>query len=93
MSAQHTPFCLPPLDDDLREILGRPNFTCARIASVLRLAGQDIATKAEAEQAAVLYWMLSSYAAHGADWWTHCSDELRATIEARDVAKATGSAS
>jgi hypothetical protein len=92
VSAQHTPFVLPPLDDDLREILGRPNFACAQIAQVLRLTGQEIAPKAEAEQAAVISWVLSQYAAHGADWWLHGREELQATIGAKEAAKAIGGA-
>jgi hypothetical protein len=77
----------PPLDDDLREILGRPNFACGEIASLLRVMGHEIAKKAEAEQAAVIHWMLAKYAAHGGDWWTHCRAELQAVI---DSAKAGG---
>lgn len=82
MSAPNAPTCaIPPLDDSLREILGRPNFACAEIAVLLRAAGQDIATKAEAEQAAVIHWMLTKYAAHGIHWWTHCREELQAVAE------------
>lgn len=80
-AAKHTAFTLPPLNDELQEILGRPGFACARIAEVLRIGGADIASKAEAEQAAVIYWMLSKYGDHGADWWTHCRHELQTTLE------------
>lgn len=75
-------FTLPPLNDDLREILGRPNFACAQIADVLRLGGMDIARKAEAEQAAVIYWMLVKYSEHGASWWTSCRAELHTILDA-----------
>lgn len=75
-------FTLPPLNDDLREILGRPNFRCGQIAAVLRLGGLDIAQKAEAEQAAVIYWMLGKYCMHGADWWLACRNELQAILDA-----------
>lgn len=86
-TATHTPFVLPPLDQHLREILGRPNFACAGIAKVLRASGQVIACKAEAEQAAVIHWMLTKYAAHGADWWTRCREELQSTLDAPKAAQ------
>ena len=59
---------LPEFNDEVKGILGRPNFTCASIAQVLRMKGQKIKTKAEDEQAAVLYWMLSMYMKHGNQW-------------------------
>lgn len=84
-------FALPPLDDELREILGRPNFRCMQIASVLRAAGQQIACKSEDEQAAVLYWMLGKYAAHGPDWWQHAREELAAMAAAAQAGSSNGS--
>lgn len=92
MSAQHTAFTLPPLNDDMREILGRPNFSCARIAEVLRIGGAEIGHKAEAEQAAVIYWMLTKYGAHGADWWPHCRNELQTILEAAQASQEEGGA-
>jgi len=92
MSTQHTTFTLPPLNDDLREILGRPNFACTRIAAVLRIGGADIAGKAEAEQATVIHWMLSKYSTHGADWWTHCRGELQAILESAKASAEEGGA-
>lgn len=60
---------LPPLDDEVRDILGRPCFVVARIAQRLHKLGlYEVKTKAEDEQAVALYWMLSLYAKHGADW-------------------------
>lgn len=59
---------LPPLNDDMRNILGRMCFQCIRIAQVLRLMGHEIEEKAEAEQAAVLHWMLGLYFKHGNEW-------------------------
>ena len=50
-------------------ILGRPNFWCASVVvPILRAQGQDIPKKAEAEQAAAIYWMLSLYEKHGENW-------------------------
>lgn len=49
-------------------ILGRPNFWCAGIANRLRQQGQKIASKAEGEQAAVIFWMLQQYEKHGENW-------------------------
>lgn len=59
---------LPVLDADLIEILGRPSFTCAFLAQVLRNGGRAIKKKAEHEQAAVIHFMLCQYLAHGSKW-------------------------
>ena len=64
-------------DDTVEEILGRPNFTCARIANILRKKGFEIAYKAEAEQARVLYWMLEMYEKHGSNWKTEGENYLK----------------
>jgi hypothetical protein len=69
------------LTDDLREVLGWPNFKCAPIAHLMRAAGADIKHKAEDEQAAVLHWMVRLVLRHGPDWWTVGSDELNAMQE------------
>jgi len=57
----------PELTEDLREILGRPNFTCHFIAKALRVMGHSIAHKSEDEQAAVIHWLLGIYLKHGSD--------------------------
>lgn len=62
---------LPPLDDDLIEILGRPNFACAQLATLLRAGGHVIKNKAEHEQAAVIHFLLGHYLKHGKDWHEH----------------------
>ena len=67
---------LPPMDDDLAEILGRVCFQCISIAQLLRVNGHTIANKAEAEQAAVIYWLLSLYAKHGAEWRKAAGEEM-----------------
>ena len=59
---------IPPLDDEQRWILGRPNFECGSIAVLLRGAGHEIPRKAEAEQAYVIHWALCLYLRHGAKW-------------------------
>jgi len=64
------------LNEQTKEILGRPNFACAGIASSLRAGGQPIPRKAEEEQVAVIYWMLSMYQKHGADWKKEAEKEL-----------------
>lgn len=56
------------MDSEMEWILGRPNFWCAAVASVLRLDGMEIKTKVEAEQAAVIHWMLQLRSAHGDKW-------------------------
>lgn len=68
------------LDDELRQILGRPNFACARIAELLRMAGQQIDFKAEAEQAAVLHWLLNLYLDHGTEWAPKAREYLRSIV-------------
>ena len=72
-------------DAEARDILGRPCFTCGRIAEVLRRMGRTIPPKAEDEQAEVLRWMLGLYAEHGAQWREKGDDELRAALAATEV--------
>lgn len=55
-------------DDEVRWILGRPNFACVPLAMLLRKLGHDIKLKAEDEQAAVLHFMLNLYFKHGNSW-------------------------
>ncbi|MFY9995027.1 MAG: hypothetical protein WAK61_08550 [Leclercia sp.] len=59
---------LPPLNDDLIAILGRPNFTCSHLAELMRKSGDDIRRKSEHEQAAVIHWFLGLYLEHGENW-------------------------
>lgn len=68
---------LPPLDDELVAILGRPNFMCAGIAARMRELGHSIKTRAENEQAAVLHLLLGFYLKHGAvEWADRAGDYL-----------------
>ncbi len=64
-------------DKEVKFILGRPNFTCGSIAQILRNKGEEIATKAEDEQAHVIYWMLTMYEEHGETWKTKAEEYLR----------------
>lgn len=82
-SLAHSAPKLPPLDDELRLILGRPNFMCANIAETLRSSGMKIERKAEHEQAAVIHWMLGFYFSHGDKWAEAAADALKAV--ARDA--------
>jgi len=72
----------PKLTDDLREILGRPNFTCHHIAKALRVMGLTIAPKSDDEQAVVIHWLLGHYLKHGADWRKLAAAELEAASKA-----------
>lgn len=63
----------PPLDDEMRDILGRPCFTLIVMAQLLRGMGHDIKTRAEDEQAASIHWMLDLYMKHGSEWRTEAA--------------------
>ncbi|QBH20637.1 hypothetical protein EYC51_14695 [Alcaligenes faecalis] len=69
---------LPPLNDDLIAILGRPNFLCAQLADTLRSGGQEITKRAENEQAAVIHFLLGHYLADPAQW----AEKANAAIDA-----------
>lgn len=77
---------LPPLNDDLVAILGRPNFTCAHLAELLRKSGEDIRRKSEFEQAAVIHWFLRLYLEHGDKW----ENVAKADIQSRAAAAGIG---
>lgn len=72
------------LTEDLADILGRPCFACSGLASVLRKSGLKIATKAEAEQAAVLHWMLLRFFRHGDEWRVIAHQEMKAMLSPGD---------
>ncbi|MEZ2603135.1 hypothetical protein [Kluyvera intermedia] len=67
---------IPPMDEHLLAILGRPNFLCAGLAECLRVDGYDIPRKSECEQATVIHWMLNLYLKHGANWSNEANNEL-----------------
>lgn len=64
-------------DPEIKWILGQPNFMCAGIASALRKSGMEIERKSEAEQAAVIYWMLEMYEIHKDKWREAASEFLK----------------
>jgi hypothetical protein len=66
-----------PLDEDVRHILGKPNFACGFIAERMRsVMGHTIRHKAEEEQAAVIYFCLGHYLKHGPLWAKYADAEL-----------------
>lgn len=67
---------LPALDDDLIEILGRPNFHCGAVANALRLRGHNIPFKSETEQATVLHFTLNHYLQDPVNWRDRCRNGL-----------------
>lgn len=67
---------LPEIDDELRWILGRPNFACAGLAQCLRRMGHSVAHKAEHEQAAAIHWMLGLYLKHGSAGWRDAAERV-----------------
>lgn len=66
------------LNDDLLDILGRPNFACISIARILKASGWDIPPKAEAEQASVIFFTLKHWIADPANWRANAGAELQA---------------
>ncbi|HHR1139502.1 hypothetical protein ACPUGT_17100 [Klebsiella aerogenes] len=69
---------LPELNDNLIAILGRPNFTCAHLAELLRKSGEDIKRKSEHEQAAIIHWFLGIYLEHGDKWEGIAKSDIQA---------------
>lgn len=57
------------MDDELRDILGTVCFRAIHFAQAARSVGHQIDTKAEAEQAAFIWWKLGHYLNHGAAGW------------------------
>jgi hypothetical protein len=66
-----------PLNDDTRRILGTVCIQCIHLAELLRSDGHAIDRKAEAEQAAVIHWMLNIYLEHGEKWRDVAEQELQ----------------
>lgn len=76
------------LNEETRFILGRPNFACAGTASLLRVLGHEIETKAEEEQAAAIHWMLCLYEKHGSKWKEKANEILKTADKQRIEGKA-----
>lgn len=79
------------LTPELADILGRQCFTFIRLSQMFRMAGHEIPTSAEAEQAFFLYRFLTLWFEHGDGWRDAFNAEAReaarianAVIAARD---------
>jgi hypothetical protein len=83
---------MPPLTDDLVEILGRPSFDCIRIAQALRLGGHEIKSKAEHEQAHAIHYLLNQYFLHGSNWVEKTNIALKDMVADAKAAKTNGPA-
>ena len=73
-----------PDDEDTRFILGMICIEVSPYAHLLRDAKvegfADLPRKAEAEQAAVLRWLLNFYIQHGSKWREHASPAIKAAF-------------
>lgn len=87
---QQAIFAIPDMDEHLLQILGRPNFWCSPIASVLRHGGAEIRRKAEDEQAVVIHWLLTLYLKHGAKWWEVATAEIERVRAAQSSTSSKG---
>ena len=65
------------LTEDLKWILGRPNFACGRIARRLRAKGYECEEKSEAEQALVIHTMIKFYEDNNENWKDKFEDYLK----------------
>ncbi|MEO9297597.1 hypothetical protein [Devosia alba] len=77
------------LTDELREVLSTMLWTSGQLASALRAGGEEIPTKAEAEQVHVLHWFIGLALEHGPDWRAKVGERLAAI---RDEAAAKAAA-
>ena len=65
------------ISEEEKDILGRPNFACARIAERMRQMGFECKEKAEEEQALVIFTMLQFYNQYGKDWAVKMNEYLK----------------
>lgn len=87
-TAHNEPREFPAMNADLEKILGIMCFECIHFARALRMAGQQIAPKAEAEQAATLHWLLGHYFRSGKTWRAAATadmEQMKAAFEAQQV--------
>jgi hypothetical protein len=70
------------LDDDLKQILGMPNFACIPYVQAFRRLGYEIKHKAEEEQAFTIDWLLRQYLKGGISQIASALEEAQATIDA-----------
>lgn len=69
---------IQPLSPELESILGMICYQCIPFVQAMRLAGIQIPTRAEAEQAATIHWLLGHYIKHGNNWREHAALEVEA---------------
>lgn len=74
--ASASKWSVPPLDEEMKFILGRPCFTFVGLAEVYRAAGHDIGRRAEEEQAFFIHRWLTFYAAHGSEWRVFAGQDI-----------------
>jgi hypothetical protein len=65
------------LSEDEKNILGRPNFACGKIAVRMREMGFEVQTKAESEQALVIFTALEFYKEYGKYWAEKMNENLK----------------
>lgn len=81
---------LPPLEGDLKEILGKTCLTVAGLGRRLHdLNLYEVPRRVEEEQAAALHWMLNLYLAHGKEWRTVGEKILKAEAPQNGSSSAT----
>lgn len=74
---------------EVLEVLRLMCFEAAPIAHAFRESGRaEIKTRAEDEQAFVLYWLLTFALEHGAEWRKRASDALAPVIAEAKAARA-----
>lgn len=72
------------INDELIEILGRPNFACADLARILRIGGLEIKNRSENEQAVVIFTMLQHYVADPDHWKNNFGQMLNTMLTQHD---------
>lgn len=65
------------------EILGKPNFACARIAQVLIESGEyeKGPSKAEYKQAVYIHWAYNLFKKHGEKWKAFGNEQINELID------------
>lgn len=81
LSASPLPSFPAELSPPLRRVLGMMMWETSPIAHALRAGGQDIARKAEDEQAVVLHWLVGFVLKHGDQWHRHAAAALHEITE------------
>lgn len=67
--------------DDIKDILGIPNFRCGPMARMLREIGHEIPCKAEDEQAYVLHFLLGYWKEFGGNWRQEANEFVKNELE------------